>query len=950
MPVRHFLNRILTKAQTRFLSHWPSLPKHESFAPAHKAQVLVDRGEWQAAIEECHKILQSNPNDAWTYKALAEAQSGKGEFQLAIDNIQKAIELAPDQGYLYYSLGRIHLNQNQLNESIVANRRAVELDEGVSWFHYQLGESLVKNKQWQEAIGSLQQSIELNSSFPWTPFYLAEAFLGLEQIEAAIDCYRHAIKADPNNPDLDYIQSSLAYAEHLQNQDQRIQSFVQSSQEEDQQETDRPLRILLVAPYPTYPPKLGGITRMFHEMKTLGNRFTLAVACFVFAKEDYKLETDLANYCQLPLTVTIGNDTPPQPGEPQLIHRYSSSRMRKVLEKLNAANFDIVVFDMIYMAQYRDLFPQAFHVLSEQNIESQLLRSCSQVTDAKQVSQMAQQQSSVQAFVESETEANLLSYYERNQWPNFPLRWVVSDIDKADLDRRCSLGKTMVVSNGVDTKAIQSFEDNPNNRILFIGTLSYFPNIDGAGYFVEKILPHIWKQDPTVEFWIAGASPPQDIVDLGNHPQITVIANPEDMTEIARQCCITVVPLRIGSGTRIKILQAFGMGLPIVTTTLGCEGLAVNAETHLLIEDEAEAFATATLRLLSDRNLRQIFRKNGRTLVELQYDWDQIYQAAATQLEAEFRAWLPTRPITADSALSPIDDVIQLDDVMKQSNSSQDLILNWALNQVQEPLYYPQAYVDLIEDCLRPTTIHLKTLRRNSKPELPASRRFATLIEALKNPPAIDFPLAKLVALTADRYRYDRTVVESASWLGDVGTHFEMSSSFGNKGRILNTIVRYGQCKRGIELGTAYGMSGLFILDAMKFNGEDYHLATLEGQDPQFTLASKLLKSLYGDDRVSCYFGWTEEKVPEMVKNLSNMDFMFHDAGHSKKHYVNDFNAIVPILAPGAIVIIDDITWDDRRFCDEDPKTYEGWLEVANHPRVIEAVEVDYGLGLLLLE
>ncbi|MEB3295286.1 MAG: class I SAM-dependent methyltransferase [Synechococcales bacterium] len=279
---------------------------------------------------------------------------------------------------------------------------------------------------------------------------------------------------------------------------------------------------------------------------------------------------------------------------------------------------------------------------------------------------------------------------------------------------------------------------------------------------------------------------------------------------------------------------------------------------------------------------------------------------------------------------------------------NQSLILNWALQQVQGTLYYPNAYLTLIQDCVQPKTIEVKQLHPNSQPTAPASRRFATLVAALKNLPAIDFPTAQTAALIADRFRHDRTTVESASWLGDVGTHFELSSSFGTKGRILSTIVRYAQCKRGIELGTAYGMSAFFILEMMKTQGEDFFLATLEGSEPQFSLSSSLLKQRYGD-RVSCYCGWTQETVPTMVKELSGIDFMFHDAGHSKKDYVRDFNAIVPILAPGAIVIIDDITWNDPRFCSEDPKTYEGWLEVASHPRVMEAVEVDYGLGLMLL-
>ncbi|MEB3295287.1 MAG: glycosyltransferase [Synechococcales bacterium] len=644
MPVRDFLRRTLKKGKVSLSRLQLKLQPNRPQSNRQLAQALVDRGDWDAAIDQCHRTLRFTPDDPWTYKALAEAHNGKGEFAAALDAIHQALTLDAHQGYFHYTLARIHINQSHWSEAIAAGKHALELDDSVSWFHYQFGETLVKSGNWQAAIAPLERAIQLHPLFAWSYFYLAEAYLALEQPQNAIDLYRRALKF---NPDIDYIRQSLYYAEHLQIQEQRIQDFVQAAQAEDRQaadskfpeQGDRLQRVLLVAPYPTYPPKLGGITRMFYEMKTLGSCFTLTVACFIFNKEDYRLETDLARYCQLPITVMNG-DSPPQPaGLPNLIHRYSSLRMRKLLQMLSAANFDIVVFDMIYMAQYRDLFPNAYHVLSEQNIESQLLRSCSEVANQTQLNQMMQQQSSVKAFVGGQTEADLLANYENEQWQHFPLRWVVSDLDQAELDRRCPTGKTVVVRNGVDTKDVQVQEDNPNNRILFIGTLSYYPNIDGATYFTETILPLIWQQDPSVEFWIAGSAPPQSILDWGQHPQIRVIANPDDMTEVARQCSVTVVPLRIGSGTRIKILQAFGMGLPVITTSLGCAGLEVRDRTHLSIQDEPAAFAQATLELLRDRQLRQTFRQNGRNLVEREYDWDCIYQTAVNQLATEFQAW-----------------------------------------------------------------------------------------------------------------------------------------------------------------------------------------------------------------------------------------------------------------------------------------------------------------------
>jgi glycosyltransferase involved in cell wall biosynthesis len=194
-----------------------------------------------------------------------------------------------------------------------------------------------------------------------------------------------------------------------------------------------------------------------------------------------------------------------------------------------------------------------------------------------------------------------------------------------------------VINNGVDTRQIKCFSDNPNNRILFIGTLSYYPNIDGSIYFAQSILPHIWAKDPTVEFWIAGAEPPEAVLALGNDPRIKVLANPDDMTEVARQCSITIVPLRIGSGTRIKILQSLAMGLPVVSTALGCEGLQVEDGVHLMVRDQPEAFALASLELLRDVQKRQQLRQAGRQLVEQTYDWNEIFQQAVTKTASLYR-------------------------------------------------------------------------------------------------------------------------------------------------------------------------------------------------------------------------------------------------------------------------------------------------------------------------
>ncbi len=189
---------------------------------------------------------------------------------------------------------------------------------------------------------------------------------------------------------------------------------------------------------------------------------------------------------------------------------------------------------------------------------------------------------------------------------------------------------------------------------------------------------------------------------------------------------------------------------------------------------------------------------------------------------------------------------------------------------------------------------------------------------------------------------------QPSGWAGDIHNHFHVSSSFGYKGRVLNSIIRIMRCENCLELGTAYGMSALFILEALDSLGKSGHLTTIEGLDLQFSLASKMLNTKYSD-RVSCHLGMTQEILPKLVKSIGNIDFMFHDAGHTKEDYIRDFTNVLPILLPGSVIVFDDIRWYNPRLFAKSPRCYEGWMEIIAHPRVVWAIEIDKKIGLALL-
>jgi glycosyltransferase involved in cell wall biosynthesis len=139
--------------------------------------------------------------------------------------------------------------------------------------------------------------------------------------------------------------------------------------------------------------------------------------------------------------------------------------------------------------------------------------------------------------------------------------------------------------------------------VLFQGTLAYKPNTDAANWLVTKIAPRIWESDPSVTVRLAG-TPIPEVEALHNPPSVTVVGRVPSMERELSIADIALVPIRFGSGTRVKILESFAHRVPVVSTTIGVEGFDLIDGVHLFIADDPAAFATACHRLLTEPTLR----------------------------------------------------------------------------------------------------------------------------------------------------------------------------------------------------------------------------------------------------------------------------------------------------------------------------------------------------------
>lgn len=289
-----------------------------------------------------------------------------------------------------------------------------------------------------------------------------------------------------------------------------------------------------------------------------------------------------------------------------------------------------------------------------------------------------------------------------------------------------------------------------------------------------------------------------------------------------------------------------------------------------------------------------------------------------------------------------------------QRNRDLDTILSWALHQASrrgKDIHFPLEFMEFVRKCLTKTSSQVELIKAHTlSSEDTQSRRFSLLINALSDIPPLDLLVAQDLALLADSHQTNLAPTQAGvSWIGDAALHFRWSSSLGAKGRILATVVRIMQSETCLEIGTAYGMSAAFILEMLQAMGGNRHLTTLEGDSSVFNLSSHILNARYGE-LVTCHCGWAQHVLNAVVETLTDVDFVFHDAGHSRDDYVRDFMIILSVLKSGAVVLIDDIRWYDPTFSNEDPRCYDGWMELVSHPRVCQAVEINNEMGLLLLK
>lgn len=392
---------------------------------------------------------------------------------------------------------------------------------------------------------------------------------------------------------------------------------------------DRPRLLFLCQTLP-YPPDGGVWIRTYHVLRLLARDFDVTMLCFermgtASGRDDGSVARSLEHLSSL---ARVECFPIPQArnrarfvrdhlmslltGRPYTNYLYDSAPFSRRLSEVLEAGFDVVHIDsLVDLSRYLPALGSIPAVCVHHNVESELLRRRARIVRGWRAAYLRHQ-------------ADLLAAEERRWAPEVALNVMVSDEDALVLARIAPGARTVTVPNGVDTG---EFTPAPGGErgCVFVGGTSWFPNLDALDYWCDDILPRLRALRPDAEpgTWVGQASP-QEKEDYRKRAGVTLTGYVPDVRPFMRDAAVFVVPLRVGGGTRLKILNAWAMGNAIVSTSVGCEGLEARNGENILIADTPESFAAAVHRLLGDTDLRRRLGRAGRETAERLYSWDVI--------------------------------------------------------------------------------------------------------------------------------------------------------------------------------------------------------------------------------------------------------------------------------------------------------------------------------------
>ncbi len=375
-------------------------------------------------------------------------------------------------------------------------------------------------------------------------------------------------------------------------------------------------KILFLTSRLPFPPVGGDRLRTFNILKYLNQTYKVTLVSFVENKADLKRIQFYNKYVNdihiivLPKWVSylkafVGVFSK----KPLQYHYYKSKKMENTVNSVfKKNNFDIVIAHLIRMAQY---IPEA---------------EVKKVIDFTDAISLNYERSNIYDFGLKK----LLGMIEKKRVKNYEIESIekthhaifISDVDASYLRTKENRKKIHIIKNGVDFKEF-GFSPNTyiNNKICFLGNMRTGPNVDAVLYFLKNILPKIIDQIPSVSFYIVGTEPPRIVKQFHDGKNVIVTGFVDDVKQYLHECSLLVAPMRGGAGVQNKILEAMAVGIAVITTSVGAEGLN---NKYFYIADNDKEFAKKTIFLLQNQEERKRLVYQARKYVENEFEWNQV--------------------------------------------------------------------------------------------------------------------------------------------------------------------------------------------------------------------------------------------------------------------------------------------------------------------------------------
>jgi polysaccharide biosynthesis protein PslH len=387
------------------------------------------------------------------------------------------------------------------------------------------------------------------------------------------------------------------------------------------------MKILAVTTKSPYPLNEGRALRTYNLLKQLARVHEVHLVSFVQSREELDGLKAMHEFCGLveaeplylnfvPLRIALDALREPFSEAPLAVTKYATSGMRRRIKRLmDEHHYDILHLDMLHLGEYLPMGGRAITVIGQHNVESILLE------------RRAERETRYLQGLYLRYQARKLARYEAAVCRRADRVIAVSEVDAGELAQMTGRQDIATIPNGVDTSF---FEDDSDATVkpaslIFVGGFTWFPNLDGIEFFCEEILPRIAEKIPDVSLTVIGQNPDNAKTRaIAANPRVKVAGRVDDIRPYVAEAAAFIVPLRIGGGTRLKILDALSMGKAIVSTSIGCEGLAVEDGISILTGDSAQAFADSVVKVLQDPGLGRRLGEEGRQLVKSVYDWEVI--------------------------------------------------------------------------------------------------------------------------------------------------------------------------------------------------------------------------------------------------------------------------------------------------------------------------------------